>query len=68
MHALIAVLLRVEYQAVIPLKDGNEVVNFTLGWYLHLPTVNAAEELIEGEFSGRMELGPGVSPVGDLLW
>jgi hypothetical protein len=67
-NPMIALLFRVEYKAVLPSDKYNEQVYFTLGWFCHLPSFNAAGELSDETIEEEFLLGPGQAPSGELLW
>ena len=67
-HPLVALIFRVEYRATIPMNDHNEQMFFTLGFNMHLPDFNAAGELSDSPIDTTFNMGPGISPQGELLW
>ena len=68
MHPLVALIFRLEYKASIPLGQRREQVYFNIGWTLHLPAFNAANELSDEMVDCKFILGPGQTPNGDLIW
>lgn len=42
--------------------------DFILGWSFFIPQYNEADEIIEEPIDIALEVGPGVSPFGDILW
>ena len=48
--------------------DTNEQMYFTLGYMMHMPEFNAANEISDGIIDANFTMGPGVTPQGELLW
>lgn len=57
-----------QYKVTVPMVDSNEQMNFTLGYMMHLPDFNAANELSDSHIDANFTMGPGVTPQGELLW
>ena len=67
-HPLAALIIRVEYKAIITVDNRKEQVFFTLGFMAHLPAFNAAGDLSDENLDVKFILGPGQAPNGELLW
>ena len=67
-HPLVALTFRLEYVAQMPMIAGSIPQPFSIGWELFLPSMNQESSLHDQKLDFLCKLGPGNSPMGDVLW
>lgn len=67
-HPMVAVTIRVEFNATLPTQPQQMVVNQTIAWEAVLPLFNAEGNVRNSTIDVPLQIGPGNTAMKDLLW
>jgi len=67
-HNMIALVFRVEYTAMLPIKPHARSISYTIGWDIMLPTLNSEMQIHDQKIDFFCKMGPGNTLSREILW